>query len=137
MSLNHGKIQMTNQANANEDRVYINLISSLGDPVVSDPAYQQELRNVSSSLHEAGISFSQRGIAFDSAHAVGYPLGEYFISLAQIAAPIVTAALVAWIHGRAGRKVKLKVGDIEIEATTQDEVDALLKKALKAKAKGS
>lgn len=39
----------------------------------------------------------------------------------------------AWLKGRAGRKVRLKVGDIEVEASTQAEVDVLVVKALNLK----
>jgi hypothetical protein len=125
---------MNEQSNTRENRVQIRLVGSPDDPVISDPAYQKELRGFSSSLHEAGIAFSQRGMAFDSADAMGHPLGEYFVSLAGIVGPVVGVAIGAWIQGRAGRKVKLKVGDIEIEAASQEEVEALLKKALQVKA---
>lgn len=124
-------------ADKNEERVYINLLASADDPAVSDEEYQLELRDFSSALSEAGVTFSQRAMAFDAAHAMGYPLGEYFLSLAGIAAPAIGVAVGAWIQGRAGRKVKLKVGDIEIEAASQEEVEALLNKALEVKAKGS
>lgn len=124
-------------ADIDEERVHINLVASPEDPVVSDLAYQKELRDFSSVLREAGVIFSQRGMAFDSAHATGYALGEYFLSLAGITGPIVGVAIAAWFQGRAGRKVKLKVGDIEIEAASQEEVEVLLEKALKVKAKGS
>lgn len=124
---------MGDQPEAREERIHIVLLASHEDPVVSDPAYQQELRTFSAPLHEAGVKFTQRGIAFDSAQAMGYPLGEYFISLAGIVGPIVGVALGAWINGRAGRKVKLKVGDIEIEANSQEEVEALLNMALEVK----
>ena len=123
-------------ADINEERVYINLVASADDPSLSDQAYQLELRDFSSALREAGVTFSQRAMAFDSAQAVGYPLGEYFLSLAGIAGPVLGVAVGAWLQGRAGRKVRLKVGDIEIEAASQEEVEALLNKVLELKAKG-
>lgn len=127
--------EMANQGSVREECIHICLTGSSEDSVISDPAYQQELRNFSSSLREVGIKFSQRSMVFDSAQSVGFPLGEYLISFAGVACPIIGVAIGAWIQGRAGRKVKLKIGDIEIEASSQKEVEVLLKKALKIKNK--
>jgi hypothetical protein len=44
--------------------------------------------------------------------------------------PALAAALAAWFQGRAGRKVRMRVGDIEIEASTREEFDRLLERAL-------
>jgi hypothetical protein len=48
--------------------------------------------------------------------------------------PAIAAALTAWFQGRAGRKVRMRVGDIEIEAGTRKEFDRLLERALALKA---
>ncbi|SDN00205.1 hypothetical protein SAMN05216360_10531 [Methylobacterium phyllostachyos] len=68
-------------------------------------------------------------MAFDSVDAVGFALPEYIIPLAQAVGPTLGVILVAWLQGRAGRKVRLKVGDVEAEARTADEVERLLNKA--------
>ena len=43
----------------------------------------------------------------------------------------IGSIVVAWLNGRAGRKVRLKVGDTEVEARTVDEVKQLLEFAQK------
>ena len=119
---------------SDQNRLHLTFIRAADDPPVSDPEFQRELRSFSAVLREAGIVHSQRGIAFDCAEAMGYPLGQYFISLAQVAGPVVGVALGAWIQGRAGRKVRLKVMDIELEANSPAEIDHLVAQALALKA---
>jgi hypothetical protein len=60
--------------------------------------------------------------------------GEFVLPLANIAGPIIGVALGAWITGRAGRKLKLKMGDVELEANSLAEIDDLLRKAAEFKA---
>ncbi|EGH98771.1 MULTISPECIES: hypothetical protein [Pseudomonas syringae group] len=100
---------------------------------VRDPGYQQDLASVRTALLEAGILHSERRMMYDAPGVEGYAIGQYVIEAATIAGPIVGVAVGAWLKGRAGRKVRLKVGDIEVEAFTQAEVDALVDKALKLK----
>jgi hypothetical protein len=50
-----------------------------------------------------------------------------FIKLAAIGGAALTACIRAWLHAYYGRKVRLKVGDIEAEAQSVEEVEKLLK----------
>ena len=50
--------------------------------------------------------------------------GHFSISVAEIA-PVVTA-LPAWLAARNGRKVRLKIGKVEVEARSAEEVEKLL-----------
>jgi hypothetical protein len=43
--------------------------------------------------------------------------------------PALCAALGAWLGSRNGRKVRIKIGDIEAEAQTREDVEALLARA--------
>lgn len=104
------------------------------DPHVSSPDFQQGLTEVSTALRDGGVAYSQRRMMFDSVGAQGYALGQYFIPLAQIAGSIIGGALVAWVTGRAGRKLKIKVGEVELEANTAAEIDNLMAKAFEMKA---
>jgi hypothetical protein len=45
--------------------------------------------------------------------------------------------LVAWLQGRAGRKVRLKFGDIEVEGRTSEDLKRLLELIDEHKAKPS
>ena len=50
------------------------------------------------------------------------------LSLAGQSVPVFGTALVAWLGGRYGRKARVKVGDIEIEANTAEDVEELMTK---------
>lgn len=96
--------------------------------------YQAELSYFMSQLNAANVDASPRIAVFDSPGTVGGMAGEFVIPAAQIIVPAVSVAVVAWISGRAGRKLRLKVGDVELEASTQKDIDLLFAKALELKA---
>jgi hypothetical protein len=101
------------------------------DPQENDPKFQEELEEFSKSLRTAGMTYSQRGMAFDAVDAAGYPLAEFLVTFAKEIGPTLGVILVAWVQGRSGRKVRLKIGDVEAEARTAEEVEGLLQKAKK------
>jgi hypothetical protein len=111
--------------------IEIVLVRAPDDPPERDPRIQEELRAFSKSLRSAGLTVSQRAIAFDSADAVGYPIGQFVIQLAQTGVPAALAAgLGAWLHARYGRKAQVKFtkGRLEqVTARTPEEVGELLK----------
>jgi len=107
-------------------RVEIRLQRSIDDPPENAPEYQAELQEINTAFHAEGIAFNQTAIAFDSADALGYPLGEFLITLTQGALPVVSGVVGAWIQARYGRKVRIKSGEIEVEAATVEEVEKLL-----------
>ncbi len=108
----------------------IELGSAPDDPPTNDPGFQQELAIFGGMLKAVEITYTQRAIAFDSVDAHGYPLAEFAIQyLDPPAIGIVTAAITGWFAGRAGRKVRLKLGDVEAEARTPEEIEQLLRSA--------
>jgi len=59
----------------------------------------------------------------------GYPLPEYMI----VATPFIgaaTAIFAAWVTARYGRKVRLKIGNVEAEGRSVAEIDTLLQRAV-------
>lgn len=111
-------------------RLDLTLIRAADDGPLNGREVQDAIAGISRELHRSGVRYSQRGMAFDSADAVGFALPEYIIPLAQAVGPTLGVILVAWLQGRAGRKVRLKVGDVEAEARTAGEVERLLTKAM-------
>ncbi|MDP9556820.1 UNVERIFIED_ORG: hypothetical protein J2W65_002457 [Pseudomonas parafulva] len=82
----------------------------------------QRLRSFCSALHDQGFGSESK------------LFGEYLLQLASIGGPVIGVVLGAWLTGRAGRKLKIKVADIELEASTQAEIDHLMAKPLELKA---
>jgi hypothetical protein len=60
---------------------------------------------------------------------IEYEVGALVQQVVTMAAPAATALIGAWLQARHGRKVRLKVGDVEAEAATVQEVEQLLERA--------
>ena len=84
-------------------------------------------REFSNSLRESGVSFSQQARAFDAVDATGYSLAEFAVKTLGPAIVSAVAALCgAWAKARNGRKVRIKIGDVEAEGRTVEEIEARL-----------
>ena len=51
---------------------------------------------------------------------------DVIIKLAGKVGPPLVAGIFAWLHGRAGRKIRVKVVDIDVTSSTMKEVKELL-----------
>lgn len=82
-------------------------------------------------LRDKGLEVKAPFMALNSADAVSGYTGQLIISLAQIASPVLTAALVAWLKGRPSRKVRVEFhpsGKVKtVEAQTEEQVLSLAK----------
>lgn len=113
----------------------IELDPARGEQDGADEAFQKALRQFGAALHEAGVRYSQLAIVFDSADAHGYPLPEFILAIKSLATPAVLTALAgatgAWVQAKLGRKVRLKIAEIEAEGRSIAEVEKLLEVAVK------
>ncbi len=73
-------------------------------------------------LSSAGIT----GVVPGAAHAQQAEAGEFIVSLAPIHGPAFGAVLGAWLQARSGRRVRVKIGAIEIEAQRPEQMETLL-----------
>ena len=112
-----------------EEKIEIILLPASDDPPENAPEFQKELGTFNKSLRSAGVSFSPRAMTFDSVDAVGYQLPEFMITLGPPVIAALAAVCGAWVQARYGRKVRLKVGDVEAEGRTVEEIESLLKRA--------
>jgi hypothetical protein len=96
------------------------------DPQENEPAFQEELGAFTTSLLATGLTYSQRGMAFDTVDGGGYPLPEFVIDLGPAVIAATAAVCGAWVTARYGRKVRLKIGDVEAEGRTAEEIEGLL-----------
>ncbi len=94
---------------------------------------QRELRHCYEQLRASGMKVSPRIYTKDSAGAVGSLVGEFVIPLATTIGPVLAAAVSAWFQRRDGRKLRLKVGDIEVEAHSEEELERLLEQAIEVR----
>jgi hypothetical protein len=112
----------------------LSLIPAQDDPPLGSPEYQAELRNFEQDLESNGLEVSpivEFREAWIPEPIVAPYLGDFIIKLAAIVGPVLGAGVGAWLRGRYGRKVRIKVGanEIEAEAQTVEEVERLIARA--------
>lgn len=109
----------------NVGRVRIYLVNAPHDPPTFSSEYQADLRNVIAALRANKIQADAAFMTMDSAGNAGGYIGEIAV-LATAFGPVLTGILAAWLQSKVGRKVRLKDGDIEVEARTVQEAGELL-----------
>ena len=64
-------------------------------------------------------------MVMDAVEGGGGYTGE-IVALLQAVSPVLTGLLGAWLQSRAGRKLRLKFDDIEVEANNAQEIANML-----------
>ncbi len=108
----------------NLGKIRIYLDNSEDEPVFSTRG-QVGLHEVVNALRAQKIEIDAPFMTLDAADAVGGYTGEIAV-LATAFGPLLTGILGAWLQSKSSRKVRLKDGDIEVEARTVEEVRELL-----------
>jgi hypothetical protein len=108
------------------------LVPSAADAPEFSDKHQQGVKSVSDALEREGVYVTAY---FDMKASAGMSAGlSGLLGIVLPAAmPVVGTIVGAWLTTRNGRKVRVKVGDIEVEAGTPEEVERLLEQALKIK----
>lgn len=112
-----------------KESLSVELIAAETDPPVRSDEYQAGLKSIATALQSTGAKVSFQMFFQDAIGASSFLLGGFTIENLKSGAVILGPFIGAWLNARYGRKVRLKVGDIEAEARTVAEVEALLKKA--------
>ncbi|WP_232491763.1 hypothetical protein [Novosphingobium kaempferiae] len=102
------------------------LLPSNDDPAITDVLLSADIHQFEAMVGESG---RRRQVICFSAGApeVSHWAGDYFIMITPIATALIAAA-GAWFASKSGRKVRLRVGDVEAEASTIQEVELLVKR---------
>jgi hypothetical protein len=106
----------------------IELLPGPSDAQANSSQSTSDLQDVVNQLRAQGVDASGLIVSLNAVAATGPDHSPLYIAVSSAAA-LAAPVIVAWLHGRHGRKVKLKVGDTEIEASTAKEVENLLKVA--------
>lgn len=102
----------------------------------NDPRARALSQKTTWELEAAGISPSlQVYTRSDPAVAVLSSFGPYLVPIVQIVIPTLGAILTAWVKAP-GRKVMVKIGDMQIEATSVEDVERLISKLKTLQANG-
>jgi hypothetical protein len=111
-------------------RLEIALFLALDEDERSE-AVQAEMRNVEARLADGGNKVMPRIHMRKAMGAESWLTGEFIVHL--VSAVGLSGILSAWISAKLGRKVRLKVGDIEAEASNAKELNELLDRAREIK----
>ena len=105
--------------------IQLTLIPAPDEPMPED---LDKLRKELEALPLADVAFKRvgPGVPRNRRYKFTPPDLDKYITL--VITPLATA-LGVWLHAHYGRKVRLKVGDIEAEAQTREEVEKLLVRA--------
>lgn len=105
------------------------------------PALQADLQQAEQAIRAQGYNPAVGTGIQKSLTAVGsWLLGTFVFKAAAGGAGItfvgkaLTPMMVEWLKGRAGRRVRIKVGDIEVEAATVKQAETLIERARTIKA---
>src|SRR5215469_4642795 len=107
----------------------ISMIPSPEDPPWSSDDYQSELRNLGLTLKADGLEI--RDVASQPARA-GTPLpltGEWKVKFDDALAPILQTPVGSWLQARRGRTARLRIGEIEADVRTVEELVRVIKVA--------
>lgn len=119
-----------NEANWSEGRVSLVLVRSPDDPAAFSREYQTVLDTLSRELYAADINVRSRVMALDSIESAGGQVGEFVIPIVKYGVPALSALIVGWLKGRAGRKAEVEFfadgRPKKIVAATSDEIVAML-----------
>ncbi|WP_144157638.1 hypothetical protein [Paraburkholderia sp. BCC1885] len=116
------------------DRLRLVLRSSTNDdPFVGEGSqYARDIKTFLTAAEQQGGELVRPRLTMDSVQI--QTVVEFAKVVGPIVGPVVAAAVTTWLQGRAGRKIRLKVGDVEIEASTPEDFERLLSEARALKA---
>ncbi len=130
--------------------IKLSVIPARDDPPFATKEYQEGLWDLDMRLSSLGLDVSSRAISNTPKvskkrrlrdgtlkrvkpsarkYHVGVHLGAFAIKASSASVTALAAVLGAWLNARYGRKVRLKVGQIEAEAQSVEEVERLLESA--------
>lgn len=108
------------------DALALTLVPGPLDQTVFSPRCQTELQRFDDQLRAGGIRAET--VTFHTADGAGLT-GEFVIPPAQPVGAALPEVAASWLRGGAGRRLRLKVGDVEVEARTPAEIEQLLQQA--------
>lgn len=107
-------------------------IAGPADLEYRDATYQEELHAIDAKLKTLSSRVQARADFQKSGTGGSWLTGDFLVHLSALGTPL-GALFGAWVTAKLGRKVRVKIGDIEVEAVTTKEVEHLLQRAKELK----
>ena len=109
---------MTEAPRHESEKIDLELIAANTDPPLRSSEYQAELMNIASALRATNAKVSFRMFMQEAIDAPSFLLGGFTIENVKSVALVLGPIVGAWLQARYGRKVRLKIGDIEQKRVT-------------------
>jgi hypothetical protein len=111
----------------------IRLVQGPEEPTLFSAEVQTEIRTIKQALQEQDVEVQAPWMVMDAVGGGGGYIGEFHILISQLTEPIVWIIVGAWLQSKLGRKIRIRIGDNEIEAPTKealtvDEIYKLLRR---------
>jgi hypothetical protein len=105
----------------------ISMIPSPEDPAWRSDDYQSELRNLGLTLRADGLEIHEVGShPFPSGNSPPIS-GEWRVKLGANLEPALCVPVGSWLQARRGRTARLRIGEIEADIRTVEELGRVLK----------
>jgi len=105
----------------------ISMIPSPEDPAWRSDDYQSELRNLGLTLRADGLEIHEVGShPFPSGDSPPIS-GEWRVKLGANLEPALRVPVGSWLQARRGRTARLRIGEIEADIRTVEELGRVLK----------
>jgi hypothetical protein len=115
---------------ATDHDLRLTLLPSNNDGALFSRKRQQAITRFYVEARADGSRIDPTGFVLDTVGLQGGFSGEFVVSLGSLAGPALEAAAHAWLNGRVGRKICLRIRETDLEATDQNEFDRFLHQAL-------
>jgi len=122
------RIKSIKPVGGNGAEMSLAFIAGPSDPEYRDPSYQDELHAIDAVLKTLSSRVQARASFQKSGTGGSWLTGDFLVHLSALGTPLGTLFGV-WISAKLGRKVRVKIGEIEVEAATTKEVEHLLERA--------
>lgn len=110
----------------------LTLIPADGEGDLKDSARQMEYKALSDNLNRAGAKHYPMFLMQKSAEGGSWFNGEFLFKEIPMLAS-VSSVLIAYLAGKASRKVRMKIGNVELEANSVKELENMIELARKHK----
>jgi hypothetical protein len=110
--------------------LHLTLLPSNNDGALFSRKRQQAITRFYVEARADGSRINPAGFVLDTAGLQGGFSGEFVVSLGDLAWPALGAAARAWLNGRVGRKISLRIRETDVEAKDQEEFDRFFNQAL-------
>lgn len=108
------------------------LLPNANDPVITDDLLSADIGRFEAIVGNSAQRRQPLCFSTDAPQIARWA-GNYLVMISPIATGLIAAA-GTWFASKAGRKVRLRVGDVEAEASTVEEVQALVERGFELKA---